>query len=130
MDIRQLLYFTTIAEEGSISAAAKKLHLSQPPLSYQMKLLEEELHLPLIERSARGIALTEAGRVLYKRAQGIAGVKRADPQGDACDGIRLHRYPAHRDGVLLGRLSAGLAHPRLPPEVSADWLCHPRGQHL
>ena len=71
MDIRQLLYFTTIAEEGSISAAAKKLHLSQPPLSYQMKLLEEELPLPLIERSARGIALTEAGRVLYKRAQGI-----------------------------------------------------------
>lgn len=71
MDIRQLLYFTTIAEEGSISAAAKKLHLSQPPLSYQMKLLEEELHLPLIERSARGIELTEAGRVLYKRAQGI-----------------------------------------------------------
>ena len=71
MDIRQLLYFTTIAEEGSISAAAKQLHLSQPPLSYQMKLLEEELHLPLIERSARGIALTEAGRVLYKRAQGI-----------------------------------------------------------
>lgn len=71
MDIRQLLYFTTIAEDGSISAAAKKLHLSQPPLSYQMKLLEEELHLPLIERSARGIALTEAGRVLYKRAQGI-----------------------------------------------------------
>lgn len=71
MDIRQLLYFTTIAEEGSISAAAKKLHLSQPPLSYQMKLLEEELHLPLIERSARGIALTEAGRVLYTRAQGI-----------------------------------------------------------
>lgn len=71
MDIRQLLYFTTIAEEGSISAAAKKLHLSQPPLSYQMKLLEEELHLPLIERSARGIELTEAGWVLYKRAQGI-----------------------------------------------------------
>ena len=71
VDIRQLLYFTTIAEEGSISAAAKKLHLSQPPLSYQMKLLEEELHLPLIKRSARGIALTEAGRVLYKRAQGI-----------------------------------------------------------
>ena len=71
MDIRQLLYFTTIAEEGSISAAAKKLHLSQPPLSYQMKLLEKELHLPLIERSARGIELTEAGRVLYKRAQGI-----------------------------------------------------------
>lgn len=43
MDIRQLIYFATIVEEGSISAAAKKLHLSQPPLSYQLKLLEEEL---------------------------------------------------------------------------------------
>ena len=124
MDIRQLLYFTTIAEEGSISAAAKKLHLSQPPLSYQMKLLEEELHLPLIERSARGIALTEAGRVLYKRAQGILELSELTRKE------MLHRHFAHRDGVLLGRLSAGLAHPCLPPEVSADWLCHPRGQHL
>ena len=47
MDIRQLLYFTTIAEEGSISAAAKKLHLSQPPLSYQIKQLEAELKVKL-----------------------------------------------------------------------------------
>ena len=53
MDIRQLIYFATIVEEGSISAAAKKLHLSQPPLSYQLKLLEEELHLQLLQRGAR-----------------------------------------------------------------------------
>ena len=52
MDIRQLLYFTTIAEEGSISAAAKKLHLSQPPLSYQMKMLEEELQVSLFLRKS------------------------------------------------------------------------------
>lgn len=52
MDIRQLIYFATIVEEGSISAAAKKLHLSQPPLSYQLKLLEEELHLAAF--AARG----------------------------------------------------------------------------
>lgn len=71
MDIRQLIYFATIVEEGSISAAAKKLHLSQPPLSYQLKLLEEELHLQLLQRGARGVQLTEAGKVLYKRAQGI-----------------------------------------------------------
>ena len=71
MEIRQLEYFRAIVDAGTISGAARVLHMTQPPLSYQMKLLEEELHLPLIERSARGIALTEAGRVLYKRAQGI-----------------------------------------------------------
>ena len=71
MELRQLEYFCKIADTGSVSEAARRLNMAQPPLSYQMKLLEEELHLPLIERSARGIALTEAGRVLYKRAQGI-----------------------------------------------------------
>ena len=71
MEIRQLEYFRAVVDAGTISGAARVLHMTQPPLSYQMKLLEEELHLPLIERSARGIALTEAGRVLYKRAQGI-----------------------------------------------------------
>ena len=43
MDLKQLRYFTTVAEEGTISAAAKKLFMSQPPLSTQMKLLEQEL---------------------------------------------------------------------------------------
>ena len=71
MDVRQLLYFTTIVEEGSISAAAKKLHLSQPPLSHQLKLLEEELNLQLVQRGPRCITLTDAGRLLYKRAQSI-----------------------------------------------------------
>ena len=43
MDIRQLHYFTTIVEEGKISLAAKRLHMAQPPLSQQLKLLETEL---------------------------------------------------------------------------------------
>ena len=43
MDIRKLQYFTAIVDEGSITGAAKRLHMSQPPLSTQMKLLEEEL---------------------------------------------------------------------------------------
>ena len=42
MDLKQLRYFTTVAEEGTISAAAKKLFMSQPPLSTQMKLLEQK----------------------------------------------------------------------------------------
>ena len=77
MDIRQLLYFTTIAEEGSISAAAKKLHLSQPPLSYQIKQLEAELKVKLFERTRAGVTLTEAGKLLYDRTENILGYVRS-----------------------------------------------------
>ena len=42
MDLKQLSYFVTVIQEGTISGAARKLHLTQPPLSAQMKLLEEE----------------------------------------------------------------------------------------
>ncbi|MCR4944717.1 MAG: LysR family transcriptional regulator [Clostridium sp.] len=71
MEIKKLKYFVTIVEEGNISAASKKLHVSQPPLSNQMKLLEEELGMKLMERGARNITLTEAGKLLYKRAKDI-----------------------------------------------------------
>lgn len=68
MDLKQLRYFITVAEEGTISAAAKKLYMSQPPLSTQMKLLERELGCPLFERGQKHIRLTETGRLLYNRA--------------------------------------------------------------
>lgn len=68
MDIRQLRYFATIAEEGQITRAAKKLHMAQPPLSQQLKALEDELSTLLVERNGKNIELTAAGKVLYKRA--------------------------------------------------------------
>jgi len=68
MDIRQLRYFIAIVEEKSISAAAKRLHLSQPPLSQQLKAMEEELGSILIERSKKHLEVTEAGKALYKYA--------------------------------------------------------------
>jgi len=71
MDIKQLTYFITIAEEGTITHAANKLHMAQPPLSTQLKLLEDELGIKLIERGARKIKLTDAGKILYKRAKHI-----------------------------------------------------------
>ena len=71
MDIRQLQYFVRIADEGSITGAARSLHMSQPPLSMQMKLLEEELGVTLFDRGSRTIRLTDAGKLLYNRAQGI-----------------------------------------------------------
>lgn len=73
MDIRQLRYFLMIAEEGQISRAAKKLHMAQPPLSQQLRLMEEEIGSVLLERKRNGktMELTEAGKILYKKAQNI-----------------------------------------------------------
>ena len=71
MNFKQLYYFTVIAEAGSLSAAAQKLGLSQPPLSRQLAQLEESLDTPLFKRSAHGMELTGAGQVLYYRAKDI-----------------------------------------------------------
>ena len=68
MEIKQLEYFRTIVDAGTISGAAKALHMSQPPLSYQMKMLEEELGVQLFLRGMKKIILTEAGKTLYARA--------------------------------------------------------------
>ncbi|EKQ56925.1 MAG: transcriptional regulator [Clostridium sp. Maddingley MBC34-26] len=74
MDIKQLTYFITIVEEGNITSAANKLHMAQPPLSTQLKLLETELGTKLLERGARKVNLTDAGKLLYKRAKRIVDI--------------------------------------------------------
>lgn len=71
MELRQLIYLKAIIEHGSISAAARYLHLSQPPLTYAMEQLEQEVGVKLFLRSAKGIEPTEAGRILYARANDI-----------------------------------------------------------
>ncbi|WP_409298974.1 LysR family transcriptional regulator [Peribacillus sp. SCS-26] len=68
MDLRQLRYFIAIVEEGSISGAARRLHLAQPPLSHQLKLMEEELGVILLERQGKKSEITDAGNALYKHA--------------------------------------------------------------
>lgn len=77
MDIRQLQYFTAVVENGTISEAARKLHISQPPLSTQIKALESECGVTLFERGARHITLTEAGRLLYRHAVQILSLEKA-----------------------------------------------------
>jgi LysR family transcriptional regulator, salicylic acid-responsive activator of bsdBCD len=71
MDLRQLVYFLAIAEEGNITRAAERLHIAQPPLSQQLKLLEEEFGVVLMERNTRKIQITDAGRLLQTRAKQI-----------------------------------------------------------
>lgn len=100
MDIKQLIYFTAIVDEGNISSAAKKLHISQPPLSSQIHNLEQELGCVLFERGARKIQLTEAGEILYRRAQAIIGM---------ADTVKreLTDYSSGMKGVLrLGMVSS------------------------
>ena len=96
MDIRQLRYFMAIVEEGQISRAAQRLHIAQPPLSLQLKLLEQELGVQLIERSTRSLQPTPAGHALYQRAEQIVGLVDA-----AAKEVR------EQDGTMRGVLSMG-----------------------
>jgi DNA-binding transcriptional LysR family regulator len=71
VELRQLRYFVAIAEEGNFSRAARRLHVSQPPLSTQIKSLEEELGMRLLERTNRGVSLTAAGSVFYEETRAV-----------------------------------------------------------
>ncbi|WP_017472124.1 LysR family transcriptional regulator [Amphibacillus jilinensis] len=110
MNIKQLQYFIAVAENGTISAAAKKLGISQPPLSVQLKQLEDSLHVQLFERGARKVKLTEAGKILYKRANSIVALSRMTIH-------ELDHFQNNQSGTLrIGTISsvgASLYHNRL-----------------
>jgi len=72
MELRHLRYFVAVAETENVSrAATQKLHVAQPSLSRQIRDLEEELGVPLFERTARSVRLTDAGRAFLDEARAI-----------------------------------------------------------
>lgn len=71
MELRQLRYFVAIADHGSLSRAARVLHVAQPALTQQLQQLEVELGTQLLHRTAQGVISTDAGKTFYEHAQAI-----------------------------------------------------------
>jgi DNA-binding transcriptional LysR family regulator len=71
VDLRRLRYFVTVAEERNFTRAAERLHVAQPALSRQVRLLEEELGVELMHRTTHVFELTEAGRYLFEHAPAL-----------------------------------------------------------
>lgn len=90
VNFKQLEYFTAVAEEGSISGAARVLHVAQPPISRQLALLEDELGVTLFLRTNKGVELTESGRCLCQHGRQMLQSLRtmADSVRDVDAGIR------------------------------------------
>ena len=76
LNYHHLLHFWTVAREGGVAAAARRLRLSQSTLSTQLRQLEEQMGLTLFDRSRRRLALSEAGRTAFRYADEIFGLGR------------------------------------------------------
>lgn len=117
MEIRQLRYFVEAARQKSISKAARTLHIVQPALTAQIKALEEELDIPLLIRSSRGVKLTPEGIETYRDATVVLDAvermknRHAKPNVDASRTIKVgipngmtHAFTAQLIGKSLSTL--------------------------
>jgi len=119
MDLATLNAFIAIAELGSFSEAAQRLHLTQPAVSKRIASLEQQLNVRLFDRLGREVSLTEAGRALLPRAYQILNV---------LDDTR--RALTNLNGEICGRLTLATSHHiglhRLPPLLRAFTRAHPQ----
>ncbi|QKE63738.1 LysR family transcriptional regulator [Aquipseudomonas campi] len=119
MDLANLNAFLAIAESGSFSEAAERLHLTQPAVSKRIAGLEQQLNVRLFDRLGREVGLTEAGRALLPRAYQILNV---------LDDTR--RALTNLNGEVTGRLTLATSHHiglhRLPPLLRAFTRAHPQ----
>jgi len=107
MELRQLRYLVTLAEELHFTRAAAREHIAQPALSQQIRRLEDEVGLALVERTTRRVAITDAGTLLVDRARRILA------EVDAA-----HAELAQLSGLQAGRVNIGVMHTMGPVDVS------------
>jgi LysR family hca operon transcriptional activator len=109
MELRHLRYFVTVAEEGSLlTAAQRRLHTSQPSLSRQIRELESEVGVKLLERQARGVALTAAGRVFLDHAR--LALLQVEAATDGARRAEQPEKPVLSMGFLAGQEVVWLPH--------------------
>jgi DNA-binding transcriptional LysR family regulator len=107
MELRQLRYLVALADERHFTRAAERAHIAQPALSQQIRRLELEIGAPLVERTTRRVAMTEAGEVLVARARRVlAEIEAANSE------LQLLK------GLLSGRVTVGAMHTMGPIDVS------------
>lgn len=120
MDLRQLRYLVALAEELNFTRAAANEHIAQPALSQQIRRLEDQLGLALVERTTRHVSLTEAGQLLVVRARRILA------ELDAAE----TEMAAFR-GVDIGHVTIGAMHTMGPVDLSlALATFHERHPHV
>jgi DNA-binding transcriptional LysR family regulator len=113
MHLRRLRYLVTVAEEGHITRAAERLGIQQPPLTRQIRVLEEELGVRLFERLPRGMRLTDAGRAVVDEAQAI--LERAARLPD----LAARAARGERGRLAVGYTSSGAFHPFVAQQIRA-----------
>ena len=113
MELRHLRYFVAVAEELHFTRAALRLNIAQPPLSQQIRALEQELGVQLFERTRRSVALTDAGAALLVRAREVLSATQSLPE-------ELQRVARGEVGQLRIGFSATLPLTRVLSDVVAD----------
>jgi DNA-binding transcriptional LysR family regulator len=119
VELRELRAFVAVTEEGGISAAARRLHVSQPALSQTVNTLERELGVKLLERSSTGVRITEAGTTLLAEARAI--LARHDQALRAMAG-----YTSDGGGILRLGIPLELAPDVLPPALAKLSAAYPQ----
>lgn len=119
MNLNQLQIFCTVAEEKSLTKAAKKLHLSQPAVSGQVKIMESSYNLCLFERTNQGVELTAAGELAYRYAKQLLHIH--DDMKQALEGMS-RTLPCH---LTVGASTVVGGYP-LPCSIFVFKECHPQ----
>src|SRR5262245_679235 len=113
MELRHLRYFIAVAEEGHMTRAAERLGIQQPPLSMQIRALEQELDVQLFRRKPRGVELTDAGAALLERARAILD------QVDRAFATTRRTARGEQGRVVVGFTSSAPFHPFVPRVIRA-----------